>query len=119
MDKRSQASEVDDERPVVVCGGWGQNSTSHWHRKIPTVDRKVFEGIAGSLLNIGVRTVEEAEDWIEGTVFDTSILFLSNFYKCNGGTSLKVDVFGKRERCQCDQRRAREEIGIRTIWGLQ
>ena len=92
---------------------------SRWHRKIPTVNREVFEGSAGSVLNIGVRTVEEVEDGIEDIAFDASILFLSNFCKCNGSPSLKVDVFGKRERPQCGQWRAREEVGIRTIWGLQ
>ena len=105
--------------PIVVCGGWGQDSTSRQHRKIPTVDSKVFEGNAGSLLNTGVTTVEKAEDWIEGIAFNASIPFLRNFCKCNGGPSLKIDAFGKREHFQRGQRRAREEIGTRTIWGLQ
>ena len=89
---------------------------SHWHRKIPTVnDGKVCEGIAGGLLNTSVMTVEEAEDWIEGFVFDELILFLGNFNKREGGLSLKVNIFRKRERCQCGQWRAREEVSIGAI----
>ena len=88
----------------------------HWHRKIPTVNiGEVFEGSAGSLLNTGVVTVEEAEDWIEGFVFDELIFFLSNFYKRKGSLSLKANIFGKRERCQCSQWRAREEVSICAI----
>ena len=89
---------------------------SHWHRKIPTVDvGKVFERSAGSLLNIGVVTVEEVEDWIESFVFDELIIFLSNFYKRKGGLLLKVNIFRKRERCQCGQWRTREEVSICAI----
>ena len=119
MDKRPQAAEDDYATPIVVCGRWGQDSISRWHRKMPTISSKVFEGNAGSLLNTGVTTVEEAEDWTESTAFDASILFLRDFCKYNGGPSLKIDVFGKRECFQCRQWRAGEEIGIHTIWGLQ
>ena len=88
---------------------------SYWHRKVPTVDvSKVFECSTGSLLNTGVVTVEEAEDWIECFGFDELIVFLSNFYKREGGLSLKVDIFRKRECCQCGQWRARE-VGIGAI----
>ena len=72
---------------------------SRWHSKIPTVNGKVFEGGTGSLLNTGVATVEEVEDWIDGFAFDWSVLFLSNFRKCKGSPSLKLNVFGKRECC--------------------
>ena len=82
---------------------------------IPTVNSKAFEGNGGGLLNAGITTVEEAKDWFEDFVFDTSYHFLSNFCKCKGGPSLKANVFGKRERCQCGQWRAREEVGARTI----
>ena len=86
---------------------------SHWHRKIPTVNvGKVCEGIAGGLLNTSVMTVEEVEDWIEGFVFNELILFPSNFYKCKGGLSLKVNISRKRECCQCGQWRVREEVSI-------
>ena len=89
---------------------------SHWHRKMPTVNfSKVSEGSTGSLLNTSVMTVEEAEDWIEGFVFDELIPFLSNFHKRKGGPSLKVNIFRKRERCQCGQWRTREEVSIGAI----
>ena len=85
----------------------------HWHRRIPTANvSKVFEGSAGSLLDTSVMTVEEAEDWIEGFVFDELILFLSDFNKREGGLSLKVKILRKRERCQCGQWRVREEVSI-------
>ena len=91
---------------------------SRWQRRIPTVDSKVFEGNAGSLLDTGVTTIEKAEDWIEGIAFNASILFLRNFCKCDGGPSLKIDVSRKRESFQRDQWRAREEISIRTVWDI-
>ena len=60
---------------------------------------------------------EEKEDWIEGFAADRSDFFLSDFCECESGASLEVDVVGKRECCQRGQRRAREEVGIRAIWG--
>ena len=59
---------------------------------------------------------EEEEDWIEGFATDGSNLFLGDFGKCESGTSLKVNVVGKRECCQRGQRGAREEVGVRAIW---
>ena len=84
-------------------------------RSILTVDSKALEGSASSLLSIGITTPEEVEDWIEGFVFDGSVPFLSNFCKFKGGPSLKTNVFGKRERCQRGQWRAREKVGILVI----
>ena len=60
---------------------------------------------------------EEEKDWIKGFTTDRSNLFLGDFCKCESGASLKVDVVRKGECCQRGQRRAREEVGIRTIWG--
>ena len=76
---------------------------------------KVFEGNAGSLLNIIVMTVEKAENWIEGFVFNEVIHVLSDFCKRKSGLSLKVNTLRKRECCQCGQWRAREEVGIGAI----
>ena len=87
------------------------------HYGVRTVDGKVSESGTGGTLNLSIMAAEKEEDWIKGFTTDRSDFFLSDLGKCKSGASLEVNVVGKREGCQCGQWRAREEIGVRAIWG--
>jgi hypothetical protein len=89
------------------------------HHGVHTIYGKVSKSSTGGTLDFGVMAAEEEEDWIKGFTTNGSDLFLGDFCKCKRGASLKVNVVGKGECCQRGQWGAREEVGIRPIWGGQ
>lgn len=68
---------------------------SHRHRKTPTFKDKILKGSEGSPPNTGIMAADKVEDWIEGPAVNVYVPNCSNFYKCTGGHSLKVNVFGE------------------------
>jgi hypothetical protein len=104
-------------RSLLSAEGIDQGLSSQHRLGIRTVDGKVSEGGASGTLNFGVMAAEEEENWIEGFAADRSNLLLGDFCKCESGAPLKVNIVGKRECCQRGQWGAREEVGIRAIWG--
>lgn len=60
-------------------------------------------------------TTEKEKNGVQGVPAHRPNLFLGDFGKSEGSTSLQINIVGERQGCQCSQRRADEKVGCGSI----